>query len=37
MAITACMAYVDLSPIRTGIAATSESSDFTSVKEWIED
>jgi putative transposase len=35
-AITACMAYVDLNQIRTGIAASLETSDFTRVKERIE-
>jgi len=37
MAITACMVYVDLNPIRPGFAATPETSDFKSVKEQIED
>ena len=32
-----CMAYVDLNPVRAGLAPTLEASDFTSIQERLED
>ncbi|MEM1153639.1 MAG: hypothetical protein AAGI44_05825 [Pseudomonadota bacterium] len=34
-ALLACMAYVDLNPVRAGMAETPESSDYTSIQERV--
>ena len=35
--VLACMAYVDLNPVRAGLAKTLEASDFTSIQERLQD
>jgi hypothetical protein len=35
VSLIACMVYVDLNPIRAGLAATPEESDYTSIQERI--
>lgn len=33
-ALVACMAYVDLNPVRAGMAQTPEQSEYTAIAEW---
>ena len=35
--VLTCMAYVDLNPVRAGVAETLEGSDFTSIQERLQD
>ena len=35
--VLTCMAYVDLNPVRAGLAKTLEASDFTSIQERLQD
>ena len=35
--VLTCMAYVDLNPVRAGVAQTLEGSDFTSIQERLQD
>jgi hypothetical protein len=35
-ALVACLAYIDLNPIRAGMAQTPEESDYTSIQDRIQ-